>query len=57
MQLNNADVVKKFIFRYLSVPLPDGIGNILVNKTNKDKFNKFIELNKFLNNVCIIRGD
>jgi hypothetical protein len=55
MQLNNADVVKKFIFRYLSVPLPDGIGNILVNRTNKYKSNKFIELNKFLNNVCIIR--
>jgi hypothetical protein len=55
MQLNNAGVVKKFIFRYLSVPLPNGIENILVNRTNKDKFNKFIELNKFLNNVCIIR--
>jgi hypothetical protein len=25
-----------------------------MNRTNKDKFNKFIELNKFLNNVCII---
>jgi hypothetical protein len=46
--------VKKFIFRYLSVPLPDSIENILVNRTNKDKFNKIIELNKFLNNVCII---
>jgi hypothetical protein len=52
---NNADVVKKFIFRYLSVPLPDGIGNILVNRTYKNKFNKIIELNKFSNNVCIIR--
>jgi hypothetical protein len=53
--LNNADVVKKFIFRYLSVPLPDGVGNILMTKTNRDIFNKIIELNKFLNNVCIIR--
>jgi hypothetical protein len=57
MQLNNADVVKKFIFRYLSAPLTDGFWNILVDITNKDKFNKFIELNKFLNNVCIIRVD
>jgi hypothetical protein len=54
MQLNDADVVKKFIFRYLSAPLTDGFWNILVNITNKDKFNKIIELNKFLSNVCII---
>jgi hypothetical protein len=39
--------VKKFIFRYLSVPLTDGVGNISVDITNKDIFNKFIELNKF----------
>ena len=36
MHLNNADVVKKFIFRYLSVPLTDGLWNILVNIKNKD---------------------
>jgi hypothetical protein len=47
--------VKKFIFRYLSAHLTDGIENILMNRANEDKFNKFIELNKFLNNVCIIR--
>jgi hypothetical protein len=52
---DNTDVVKKFIFRYLSVPLTDGTRNILVNITNKDKFNKFIELNKFLSNICIIQ--
>jgi hypothetical protein len=54
MLLDNADVVKKFIFRYLSVPLTDGLWNIFVNKTNKDITNNFIELNKFLSNVCII---
>ena len=54
MHLHNADVVKKFIFRYLGVPLTDGLWNILLNITNKDIFNKIIELNKFLNNVCII---
>jgi len=55
MHLNNAGVVKKFIFRYLSVPLKDGYWNIFMDITNKDIPNKFIELNKFLNNVCIIR--
>jgi hypothetical protein len=47
MQFNNADVVKKFIFRYLDSPLTDGSRNILVNITDKDIPNKFIELNKF----------
>jgi hypothetical protein len=55
MQLNNVDVVKKFIFRYLDLPLTNGSGNTLVNITDKDIPNKFIDLNKFLNNVCIIR--
>jgi hypothetical protein len=55
MQLNNADVVKKFIFRYLDLPLTNGSRNILVIITNKDILNKFIELNKFLSNVCIIK--
>jgi hypothetical protein len=36
MQFNNADVVKKFIFRYLDLPLPNGSRNILLNITNKD---------------------
>jgi len=54
MHLHNADVVKKFIFRYPDLPLTDGSRNILVNLTNKDIPNKIIELNKFLNNVCII---
>jgi hypothetical protein len=54
MHLYNADVVKKFIFRYLSVPLNDGSRNIFTHITNKDIPNKIIELNKFLNNVCII---
>jgi len=31
MQVNNTDVVKKFIFRYLSVPLNNGITNIFIN--------------------------
>jgi hypothetical protein len=35
----DADVVKKFIFRYLSVPLTNGYRNILVVITNKDIFN------------------
>jgi len=48
MQLNNADVVKKFIFRYLDLPLTNGSRNILVNMRKKDILNKFIELNKFL---------
>ena len=52
---DNADVVEKFIFRYLDLPLTNGSGNILVKITDKDIPNKFIELNKFLNNVCIIR--
>jgi hypothetical protein len=55
MQLNNADVVKKLIFRYLSLPLTNSIENIFINRTNKDNLNKIIELNKFLSNVCIIR--
>jgi len=54
MHLNNADVVKKFIFRYLNVLLTDGFWNIFVDITNKDIPNKFIELNKFLSNICII---
>jgi len=54
MHLHNADVVKKFIFRYLNVPLTDGYWNIFMDIINKDIPNKFIELNKFLNNVCII---
>jgi hypothetical protein len=37
---NNADVVRKFIFRYLSVPLTYGLRNILVSITNKDTPNK-----------------
>jgi len=36
MHLHNADVVKKFIFRYLSVPLTDGFWNIFMSNTNKD---------------------
>jgi len=35
-QLNNADVVKKLIFRYLSVPLTNGMANIFINSTNKN---------------------
>jgi len=54
MHLHNADVVKKFIFRYLNVPLTDGYRNIFIDITNKDISNKSIELNKFLNNVCIM---
>jgi hypothetical protein len=59
MHLYNADVVKKFIFRYLSVPLTDGYWNIFMDITNKDIPNKLSlrvidELNKFLSNVCII---
>jgi hypothetical protein len=34
--MNDADVVKKFIFRYLSVPLTNGITNIFINKTKKN---------------------
>jgi hypothetical protein len=40
MHLHNADVVKKFIFRYLSVPLTDGYWNIFMDITNKDIPNK-----------------
>jgi len=40
MYLHNADVVKKFIFRYLSVPLNDGYRNIFMDITNKDIPNK-----------------
>jgi len=29
-------IVKKFIFRYLSVPLNNGITNIIINRTNKN---------------------
>ncbi|OGW43705.1 MAG: hypothetical protein A2Y66_06305 [Nitrospirae bacterium RBG_13_41_22] len=47
--------MKKFIFRYLNVPLTDDIWNILMTKTNRNIINKIIELKKFLNNVCIIR--
>jgi hypothetical protein len=47
--------VRKFIFRYLDLPLTNGLRNILVDIAEKDILNKFIELNKFLNNVCIIR--
>jgi len=46
--------VQKFIFRYLDLPLIDGLRNFLVNRMRKDIFNKFIELNKFLSNVCAI---
>jgi hypothetical protein len=44
MHLYNADVVKKFIFQYLSVPLNDGSRNIFTDTTNKDIPNKIIEL-------------
>ena len=59
MHLHNADVVKKFIFRYLNVPLTNGLWNIFMNITDKDIPNKSSlrvvdELNKFLSNVCII---
>jgi hypothetical protein len=40
VHLHNADVVKKFIFRYLSVPLTDGLWNIFMIITNKDIPNK-----------------
>jgi hypothetical protein len=40
MHLHNADVVKKFIFRYLSVPLNNGYWNIFMAITNKDFPNK-----------------
>jgi hypothetical protein len=40
MHLYNADVVKKFIFRYLSLPLNDGFCNIFMDITNKDIPNK-----------------
>jgi len=40
MHLHNADVVKKFIFRYLSAPLTDGYWNIFMDITNKDIPNK-----------------
>jgi len=36
MHLHNADAVKKFIFRYLSVPLTDGYWNIFMDIMNKD---------------------
>jgi hypothetical protein len=54
MHLNTADVVNKFIFRYLSEPLNYGYWNIFMDLKIKYIPNKFIELNKFLNNVCII---
>ena len=57
MQLNNVPmhigIVKKFIFRYLNVPLTNP-GNIFMRSAIMIS-NKVIELNKFLNNVCIIR--
>jgi len=37
MQFNNADVVKKFIFRYLDLPLTDGLWNIFKVSINKMK--------------------
>jgi hypothetical protein len=40
MHLHNADVVKKFIFRYLTAPLTDGYWNIFMDITNKDIPNK-----------------
>jgi hypothetical protein len=41
MHLHNADVVKKFIFRYLSVSLNNGYwNNIFMDITNKDIPNK-----------------
>jgi len=40
MYLQNEDIVKKFIFRYLSVPLTDGLWNIFMEITNKDIPNK-----------------
>ncbi len=36
MHLDDADVVRKFIFRYLSIPFSDGFWNISMNITNKD---------------------
>jgi len=52
MHLHNADVVRKFIFRYLSVPFTDGYWNIFMDFTNKDILNYSSlrvvdELNKF----------
>jgi len=52
--INNADVVRKFILRYLSTHLTDNIWNILTTITHRDVFNKIIELKKSLNNVSII---
>jgi hypothetical protein len=40
MHPHNADVVNKFIFRYLSVPLNNGYRNIFMDITNKDIPNK-----------------
>jgi hypothetical protein len=33
LKKDNADVEKKFIFRFLSVLLPNGIGNVFIKKT------------------------
>jgi len=49
--------VKKIIFRYLRVSLPDGLRTIFVNTTKKDIAKNLIELNKFLNKVCIIQAN
>ena len=51
----NSDKYPDDISGYLDLPLTDGSRNILANITNKDILNKFIESNKFSNNVCIIR--
>jgi len=45
MHLHNADVVKKFIFRYLSVLLTDGYQNIFMDITNKDIPNQIHRVN------------
>jgi len=55
VRMKDADVVKKFIFRYLSVPLTDGCWNNLVRITKENHFNNIIELNKFLNNEPLVK--
>jgi len=47
--------VKRFIFRYISVPASDGVKEYFLIISEKDISNKFIELNKSLNNICIFR--
>ena len=49
--LNSADVVRKIIFRYISVPFTDGVASISIQKAMKDIL-KIIELNNFSSNVC-----